>query len=263
MPDALDRGGDEADRGEGAYAQATITAWLSTSVPSQSNTMSWVMIHRLVAPARSGYSSPGQVGTMPDGRPAERRMTLEFLVWDDGTDTRYEFLRGQPRGGARERTTRAAHEMPAGHRGPNLTEGPCRVVDQTSCSVRGDERFTCRTDCRPVTACLHRRAEADRRGGLAIDRLTDKDVKVPDYCALLSVDENWLIQPATADAGLAAAGRAGSAACPCGSARASRAGCSVARSGSTTSSPAPGWSCRTKCPARRRISRPPASPEAG
>jgi hypothetical protein len=30
---------------------------------------------------------------------ADRRMTLaEFLVWDDGTDTRYELIRGAPRG---------------------------------------------------------------------------------------------------------------------------------------------------------------------
>ncbi|MEZ5906585.1 MAG: Uma2 family endonuclease [Geminicoccaceae bacterium] len=147
---------------------------------------------------------------------AERRMTLaEFLVWDDGTDTRYEFLRGQPRAmapasgrhGVIQRNAGRAIEARIG-----LT-GPCRVVDQAGIllTVRGDERFyvpdlavTCMPVCR-----LDRRADADRRGGLTVDRA---DRQGRQGAGLLRARERRRgladPEPAAADAGLAAAGRA-------------------------------------------------------
>ena len=134
---------------------------------------------------------------------AERRMTLaEFLAWDDGSDTRYEFLRGQPRGmapasgrhGVIQRNAGRAIEARIG-----LT-GPCRVVDQAGIllNVRGDERFyvpDLAVTCVPVSASP-RIDEPKLIVEVASPSTgrTDKDVKVPDYCALASVDEVWLIQ---------------------------------------------------------------------
>jgi hypothetical protein len=77
---------------------------------------------------------------------ADRRMTLaEFLVWDDGTDTRYELIRGAPRdhgaGLSAARPDRAqCWSRDRAHTG---ISGPCRVYDQTGVvlSVLGDDRY--------------------------------------------------------------------------------------------------------------------------
>ncbi len=134
---------------------------------------------------------------------AERRMTLaEFLVWDDGTDTRYEFLRGQPRGMAPASGRHAVIQQNAGlaiqdRIGRN---GPCRVAQQPGVlvSVRGDERFyvpDLAVTCVPVSASPYiDEPKLIVEVASPSTGRTDKDVKVPDYCALPSVDEVWLVQ---------------------------------------------------------------------
>lgn len=133
----------------------------------------------------------------------ERRMTLaEFLVWDDGTDTRYEFLRGQPRAMAPASRRHGVIQRSAGRAieariGPT---GPCRVVDQAGIllRVRGDERFyvpDLAVTCMPVSASPYiEEPKLIVEVASPSTGRTDKDVKVPDYCALASVDEVWLIQ---------------------------------------------------------------------
>lgn len=134
---------------------------------------------------------------------AERRMTLaEFLVWDDGTDTRYEFVGGKPRAMAPASGRHGVIQQNAGiviqdRIGRN---GPCRVVQQPGVllEVRGDGRFyvpDLAVTCQPVSASpyidepkLIVEVTSPSTGR------TDKDVKVPDYCSLPSVDEVWLIK---------------------------------------------------------------------
>jgi Uma2 family endonuclease len=133
---------------------------------------------------------------------AERRMTLaEFLVWDDGTDTRYELINGAPRAMAPARPRHGLIERNAGrvietHTG---TGGPCRVYDQTGVvlSVLGDDRYYVPDlvmSCEKLGDDLYLREPR-----LVVEVLSpstgrdDKAMKVPHYCALPTVEEVWLI----------------------------------------------------------------------
>ena len=133
---------------------------------------------------------------------AERRMTLaEFLVWDDGTETRYELIAGQPRAMAPAYPRHGLIERNAGDvildrigRGK-----PCRVYDQAGVvlTVLGDDRYYVPDlvmSCETLGDDLYLREPK-----LIVEVLSpstgrdDKAVKVPHYCSLPTVEEVWLI----------------------------------------------------------------------
>lgn len=63
--------------------------------------------------------------------PAPRPMTVEeFLVWDDGTDTRYELVGGQPVAMAPPAATHGALAMAIGIQIGTRLRPPCRVVSE-------------------------------------------------------------------------------------------------------------------------------------
>jgi Uma2 family endonuclease len=136
------------------------------------------------------------------GDVAERRMTLaEFLVWDDGTDMRYELIEGAPRAMAPARPRHGLIQRNAGDvildrigRGK-----PCRVYDNTGVvlSVLGDDRYyipDLTMSCEALGDDLYLHEPR-----LIVEVLSpstgrdDKVVKVPHYCALPTVEEVWLI----------------------------------------------------------------------
>jgi Uma2 family endonuclease len=133
---------------------------------------------------------------------AERRMTLaEFLVWDDGTDTRYEFAGGAPRAMAPASGRHGALQDNAAAviRRHLDRAGPCTIVHQAGLllAVQGDDRYyvpDLAVTCRPVGE-----APFIDEPKLVVEIVSpstgrmDKDNKVPDYCTLPSVDEIWLI----------------------------------------------------------------------
>jgi Uma2 family endonuclease len=133
---------------------------------------------------------------------ADRRMTLaEFLVWDDGTDTRYELIRGAPRAMAPAYPRHGLIERNAGRVIDTHTgiSGPCRVYDQTGVvlSVLGDDRYyipDVTMSCEALGDDLYLREPR-----LIVEVLSpstgrdDKAVKVPHYCALPTVEEVWLM----------------------------------------------------------------------
>ena len=133
---------------------------------------------------------------------AERRMSLaEFLVWDDGTDTRYELVNGAPRAMAPAYPRHGLIQRNAGDvildrigRGKQ-----CRVYDQAGVvlSVLGDDRYyipDVTMSCEALGDDLYLREPR-----LIVEVLSpstgrdDKAVKVPHYCALPTVEEVWLI----------------------------------------------------------------------
>jgi Uma2 family endonuclease len=133
---------------------------------------------------------------------ADRRMTLaEFLVWDDGTNTRYELIRGAPRAMAPAYPRHGLIERNAGRVIDTHTgiSGPCRVYDQTGVvlSVLGDDRYyipDVTMSCEALGDDLYLREPR-----LIVEVLSpstgrdDKAVKVPHYCALPTVEEVWLM----------------------------------------------------------------------
>ncbi len=129
-------------------------------------------------------------------------MTLaEFLVWDDGTETRYELINGAPRAMAPARPRHGLIQRNAGDvildrigRGK-----PCRVYDNTGVvlSVLGDDRYyvpDLTMSCETLGDELYLLEPK-----LIVEVLSpstgrdDKAVEVPHYCALPSVEEVWLI----------------------------------------------------------------------
>jgi len=133
---------------------------------------------------------------------AERRMTLaEFLAWDDGTETRYELIDGQPRAMAPAYPRHGLIERNAGRAIESLLGlgGPCRVYDQVGVvvEVRLDTRYYVPDlvmSCEALGDDLYLREPR-----LIVEVLSpstgrdDKAVKVPHYCALPTVAEVWLI----------------------------------------------------------------------
>ena len=133
---------------------------------------------------------------------AERRMALaEFLLWDDGTETRYELINGAPRAMAPAYPRHGLIERNAGR----VIErrigvgGPCRVYDQAGVvlSVLGDDRYY----VPDLTMSCEELGDDPylREPKLIVEVLSpstgrdDKAVKVPHYCALSTVEEVWLI----------------------------------------------------------------------
>jgi Uma2 family endonuclease len=125
----------------------------------------------------------------------------EFLDWDDGTRTRYEFIGGRPVAMAPARARHGAVEQNVGTvLGNALDRMPgCTVVHQAGvrAEVDGDKRFyvadvalTCENIDEQVFL------EAPR---LIVEVLSpstgnyDEAYKVPDHCALPTVEEVWLI----------------------------------------------------------------------
>lgn len=133
---------------------------------------------------------------------AERRMTLaEFLLWDDGTQTRYELVGGVPRAMAPAYPRHGLIQRNAGRVIESRIglAGPCRVYDQAgiALSVLGDDRYyvpDLTMSCETLDDDLYLHAPK-----LIVEVLSpstgrdDKAVKVPHYCALPSVEEVWLI----------------------------------------------------------------------
>ena len=133
---------------------------------------------------------------------AAKRMTLaEFLVWDDGTDTRYELVGGEPRAmaPASGRHGVIQHNAALTIQDKLRRDGPCRVVHQAGLLliIHGDDRYyvpDLAVTCREVSDVPY--IEEPK---LVVEIIspstgrTDKDVKVPDYCTLESLDEIWLI----------------------------------------------------------------------
>jgi Uma2 family endonuclease len=133
---------------------------------------------------------------------AERRMTLaEFLVWDDGTDTRYELINGAPRAMAPARPRHALIQQNAGRIIEARTglRGPCRIYQNAgiALSVLGDDRYyipDVTMSCEVLADDLYLREPR-----LVVEVLSpstgrdDKAMKVPHYCALPTVEEVWLI----------------------------------------------------------------------
>ena len=129
-------------------------------------------------------------------------MTLaEFLVWDDGTDGRYELLGGHPQAMAPASGRHAVIRQNAAlaiqdKLGRN---GPCRVAHQAGLllTVQGDDRYyvpDVTVTCREVSDTPY--IDEPKLVVEIISPSTgriDKDVKVPDYCTIDSLDEIWLI----------------------------------------------------------------------
>jgi Uma2 family endonuclease len=146
-------------------------------------------------------------GSTSMGDLAAKRMTLaEFLVWDDGTDTRYELVGGEPRAMAPAYPRHGLIQRNAGR----VIEariglgGSCRVYDQAGVvlSVLGDDRYYV-PDL--VMSCEALGDELFlQEPKLIVEVLSpstgrdDKAVKVPHYCALPTVEEVWLIDSQTA-----------------------------------------------------------------
>ena len=136
------------------------------------------------------------------GDVAARTMSLaEFLVWDDGTDTRYELVGGRPRAmapavvrhGVIQQSTALAIQDRLGR------DGPCKIIHQGGVllSIQGDVRFYVPDlviTCHPASD-----VQQVEEPKLVVEiispspRRTDKDVKVPDYCSVGSLDEIWQI----------------------------------------------------------------------
>jgi len=133
---------------------------------------------------------------------AAKRMTLaEFLVWDDGTDVRHELVDGQPCAMAPASGRHAVIQDNAGAviRDKLRRDGPCRVAHQAGLrlTVHGEDRYyvpDVAVTCHEVTDAPY--IEEPKLVVEIISPSTgrmDKDLKVPDYCTLESLDEIWLI----------------------------------------------------------------------
>ena len=132
---------------------------------------------------------------------AEQRMTLaEFLVWDDGTETRYELVGGQPRAMAPASGRHGAiQDNAAAVIRERLDRRRGRIVHQAGVllNIQGDDRYyvpDLAVTCRAVsdTPYIDEPKFVVEVISPSTGRL-DKDNKVPDYSTLPSVDEIWLI----------------------------------------------------------------------
>jgi Uma2 family endonuclease len=129
------------------------------------------------------------------------RMTVdEFLVWDDGTDTRYELDRGVP-------VAMAPPATPHARISANVTieidrhlagREPCRAMQGAGVVVsRADESFyvpdvlmTCEPPAdTPYVEAPHLIVEILSPSTKGIDQAS----KVPAYAALPTVEEIWLV----------------------------------------------------------------------
>jgi Uma2 family endonuclease len=134
--------------------------------------------------------------------PAIRRMSLaEFLVWDDGTDTRYELIDGVPVAMA---PPAGAHGMLCSRLGGAIdaslrTRRPCRVVTEAGIP-RPDRADTCYIADLAVTCRAHQRGELlIEEPILVVEILSrgterhDRHLKVPAYRRIASVQEILLL----------------------------------------------------------------------
>lgn len=133
-----------------------------------------------------------------------RRMTIEeFLLWDDGTDTRYELDRGVP---VAMNPPLVPHARIATNLGTAIERKladrrPCRVLTGAGVVVsRTDQSFY--IPDLVVTCEEPREAPYVEEPRLVVEILSpsterlDKTVKVPAYGRLPSVQEIWLVSAA-------------------------------------------------------------------
>lgn len=140
---------------------------------------------------------------MPDTA-ARLPMTIaEFLVWEDGTDTRYELLDGVVRAMA---PTLRAHGIVQANLarliGNALRGGPCTVQTEAGISSRFRRNTLYIADiavsCTPHTGA----GEQDLPDPVLVIEMSspstakhDRDVKLPDYRRIASLREIVLIDP--------------------------------------------------------------------
>lgn len=125
----------------------------------------------------------------------------EFLDWDDGTDTRYEFVRGRPRAMAPP----ASRHAVIAHNAGSVMEralgeaSPCSVAQGAGILIEdgADRRFyvaDVAMTCAEVAGSPY--LPSPRLIVEILSRTTegyDKKRKVPDYCRLTSAEEVWLV----------------------------------------------------------------------
>lgn len=125
----------------------------------------------------------------------------EFLAWDDGTDTRYEFVRGRP---VAMSPPASPHAVIAHNAGSAIERAlgdasPCSVAQGAGIMVEdgADQRFyvaDVAMTCAEITNAPY--LPSPRLIVEILSRTTegyDKKRKVPDYCRLPSAEEVWLV----------------------------------------------------------------------
>ncbi|MCG5242193.1 Uma2 family endonuclease [Azospirillum doebereinerae] len=133
---------------------------------------------------------------------AFKRMTLdEFLVWSDGTDTRYELIDGVPVAMA---PSYGAHQIIAGNIGRHIGNAlearpPCHARSEAGILKPNSFRSYFQADL-AVTCTPHRHGQYDTPNPVVIvevlSRSTedhDRKVKLPVYRAIPSVQEIVLV----------------------------------------------------------------------
>lgn len=134
--------------------------------------------------------------------PAFKRMLVdEFLVWDDGTDTRYELIDGVPVAMA---PTYGAHQIIAGNAGRHIGNGlekrpPCHVRSEAGILKPNSFRSFFQADL-AVTCAPHRHGQYETPDPVVIVEILSRStggyhrkVKLPVYRSIPSVQEIVLI----------------------------------------------------------------------
>ena len=132
--------------------------------------------------------------------PAPRRMTVaEFLGWDDGTDTRYELVHGQPVAMAPPVEDHGTIVMNLGRRIGDRLVPPCRVLDQAGIALPGRDDAWYQADLAVTRAPPERGRRHVAEPVLIVEVLSpsttqrDRGTKLPDYRDLPSVREILLV----------------------------------------------------------------------
>ncbi|SMH54936.1 Uma2 family endonuclease [Azospirillum agricola] len=132
--------------------------------------------------------------------PARRVMTVdEFLVWDDGTDTRYELIGGEPVAMAPPSPNHGALTVAIAVQIAARLRPPCRVISEAGIRLanRNDSYFQAdlAVTCQPLGPAL----TATPDPTVIVEVLspstegTDRTVKLPAYRNIDSVQEILLI----------------------------------------------------------------------
>ncbi|HEY0837315.1 MAG TPA: Uma2 family endonuclease [Azospirillum sp.] len=132
--------------------------------------------------------------------PARHRMTVEeFLAWDDGTDTRYELIRGEPVAMAPPSAMHGAIASGLSRQIGNRLRSPCRTISEAGIQVPGrvDSYFQAdvAVTCCPLTAGTVEVPEPVFIAEVLSPSTADYDrgTKLPLYRQIASVQEILLI----------------------------------------------------------------------
>jgi Uma2 family endonuclease len=139
--------------------------------------------------------------------PATRRMTLdEFLSWDDGTDMRYELWRGGVVAMAPSMARHGLLDLALGGeiRAALRARPPCRALSEAGITLpdRNDTFYV--ADIAVTCELLRAEDRLIRNPVLIIEVLspstaaTDRQIKIPDYRRIPSVQEILLIDSESA-----------------------------------------------------------------